>query len=439
MNTKSVILAGLLSLISACSNDPAAYSPRTVQSGTPPLPIYVFGSDLALGQTVALHASCAARSATVLCEKPSGTGTSTYQTLTTDSPNVHAVATGIDNFGAVWVMCVGADYVTNTSLIQLFKDINADGLPDQISKVTIATLANAHVTSLDVLPSAAAAFVGDPLNRKIYRLVDSTGSGVPTQLQVPSFDGGLLPPATGGPLPLPDFILGRVVALDFSTVRVIPLGFADVDPNYFALVDTDASGQADVSIPRSRSVVEPDGEFGVFVDPTYASDTSVRIAVPLGHEFRVECIDITPTETLAEGYGKLGVFAIELDRALNAAENIRIVDVTASVTHQEVSVLALGITSVLSVDVGDRHRVIEGTAVTIAGRQFTGSETVEVRVDEDGATWSTVNIDSWTATELVVTLPDFSEVNADDPATVLLRITPTTGLQIGFRLLVADQ
>ena len=78
MNTKSVILAGLLSLISACSNDPAAYRPRTVQSGTPPLPIYVFGSDLALGQTVALHASCAARSATVLCEKPSGTGTSTF-------------------------------------------------------------------------------------------------------------------------------------------------------------------------------------------------------------------------------------------------------------------------------------------------------------------------------------------------------------------------
>jgi hypothetical protein len=427
-NAGIIVCLGLLASCGDRGDDELLTSPVSQSGGPGVAPAYLSTGKHRLGDV--LHAQVVSTSNELLCvvSGPLPTSTEATVVLTHDIVQPQDVVTGVDSAGAAFVILVGFDLIAGSSKIQSFLDINGDGLPDQSSKVTIATTSGAHYTSCELDP-AGVLYVGDPLQNAIWRVIDGNADLMPDALAVQAFAQG----GSGGVLPA-GFQLHRTFWNDITSNLIALESKFDAEWgfDYLEMVDSNGDGIADSAASRSANSHEPDGDFGDFIDAVHDGDTAVVVVAPLGRSCRIEAVDGATIDTLATFDGHLSSTSVTLSRSVVSGEFIRVYDVDQSLAYDLTEVRASGDPSYDKLNMAG-STTKEGASIGILGRGFAGTEAVEVRV-AGGATWVPCTITQWAAAELTVTIPD---VVAALPQPCEIRVTPLVGEVGHFRVTVA--
>jgi len=170
-------------------------------------------------------------------------------------------------------------------------------------------------------------------------------------------------------------------------------------------LDSDGDGVADQVTEVGPLSDVPEGVFGDFLGRPVAGEGALKVQVNPRTTWRIEGDSGGAWTTLATFTGTNFHQQVTLSRALVADETIRLVEDASGESLADYVVPDVGATVVLHVaEVTVRT---EGGTATITGKNFTGQESVQARVDDDSTPWQVCTISSSTSSSLTVVVPEF--------------------------------
>lgn len=293
------------------------------------------------------------------------------------------------------------DFVNDTTWIESFQDANADGRPDNSTRVLIATLASAHGVSLLLHEASATLYVSDPLGDKVHRIADTDADGVPDTAGVFLAPGGSMGATPG---------VRQLWSVEQYAVelRTAEMGASDLHRRV-RLEDTNEDGVAD-----TQAEVSGPTHFGV-VSPVAAGATSIEVMAPVATcTIRVVDSSGVPTETLATFTGDGGVQAITLSRAVNLDEDLELYRTDTAAVVDTRTVEPVSVFKLLGTDDSVLTLPAEGTSLKFEGDGFDGTVTVRCQVSTDAThTWHNCTVTAFTATTLTIAVPEMSLVESE--------------------------
>jgi len=340
----------------------------------------------------------------IFCHAPqAGSGA---VTLVADHSTPQSVVVGRDGQGAPYVIVVLTDFSTSQSVLQLFRDTTGDGLPDQSTKTTLASLNGVALHRAMLHVGSGTMYVADGLNSSVLRFPDTTGDLVP--------DAGSTTYMTG------ITVRGMKDPAQSSVGVFVKHGRDAIDPYRFtSAADANGDGVADSFSDLGRRGSVQFDDFGILEFVPLATDGAVKVHVSSTGSWTLEGNDGGQYATLATFDGADAPQDVTLSRSLVEGEEIRLVEAATGKTYGERLIRAA--TTMLITTASDPAGVVEESGtVVFTGRNITGAESVAAKRAED-TTWTTCTVTGSTTGTLSVGVPDFGLTESEF---VTFRIRP---------------
>lgn len=417
MNFKqTILLVALASLLFGCgeSHGPGGTAVATLQMAA--VPVEQLPESAVMGvntsQAGVLMAQATYGSTTLLVltlpvPPPAGGGWSSTGKITLDFNSPQAVAAGRDAVGRAFVVVGFVDYAADQSVIHIYTDTNADGLPDASAKTVLGTYPSTRLKEAALDVGSGTLYMVEALSDSIFRFADTNGDKKPDGVAT-LFQGAL----TEGPLSADS--LASPTSTSVLVFRSTP--DSAVNPHrHIKVTDTNGDGMGDVVTtegPSGRRIPP----YGRFANPVFDGDSKVSLLVSDTQSWKVVVVTTTSTETIATFTGTTTVQTVVLDRTVYENERLRIQTGTGTAFEDQVVRKASSYILGLKDPAGTLQE--QGT-ISFVGRFINGNETVDAK-SSGGSTWIGCTVTGNTATTLDCTVPEFGLL---DQEMVQFRIT----------------